>query len=360
MADFQISDGSPWWMSPDIIVRNDPSEDYNLFTDVPVTGGHQDPVEGQDNVIYVRVYQVGALGTNQPGKLNVYVARGGPEFHPDTLECVAPGTNWSTVSDNHVVRVPFTVNEMGSDHEYDVLDMSVHEGFPGTGTSGTGWRWYRFLWKAALVPPDGETLGWHPCLLAWMQTDAQDPHYDPTAAVSADPDTDNNFAQRNLTVIHATKTKAITRSVVLGNRKSLERRIGLVVRISGTAAPGASVTLRFRTKQKVKVVDRIAIPARLPEPVKAPTSTWYRRLRRGSASLELRDAPVAWNVTFERPGFVFTAPEGGLTIPVIAGEVIEAEVEMKPGKKGNQLVVDLAQNDGTGRVLGGVSFDLQY
>jgi cysteine-rich repeat protein len=192
-ADFSIADGLEWEHSTSIFVRNDPTEswDQNGWSGSdglsPVDGENQMPVAGQDNVIFVRVDQSGDYvdaPTPQGARLYLFVGQDCQSLAATTLNVHSVPVDWHQIGETDVMQIHFQVGPTQTDFQ----DISAN--LPGP----DNFRWYRFVWLAEEVPPQGGASQSR-CLLAWLETD---PAVDTTYGGSV-PD-DDNFAQRDILV----------------------------------------------------------------------------------------------------------------------------------------------------------------
>jgi hypothetical protein len=353
MADFDIIDGTPFYKSPYIFVRNDPAEawDANGWPgsggERPTEGPHQNPKAGQDNALYVRVDQIGdyvTSPTEQGAQLHCFAGHGGPQFIFNALNPVTPAADWANVVGNDVVRIHHQVGPTSTDYQDISTDLPGPDSF----------RWYRFLWKAEEVPPPTSQTGWHPCLLAKIVTD-ETVDSDQTGDVQGD----DNFAQLNISVVEADKSKKIVKKIVLGNQFSKERRLGVIVTTAGPAARGGKVILRFPDGEEIH--NRIAVPKLQMDRPLLPARLLRKRMPRNYGNPHIRDLPPVWAVkTHGADGFAFEKHHGGFTIPVKTGELVPAELTVEPGPQGDSMQVRITQYGGSGRVDGGVGFDFHF
>jgi len=353
MADFDIIDGSPWYMSPYIHVRNDETEPWEPLGwtgsggERPTEGVSENPKAGQDNALFVRVDMSGdyVLGPPAQGaEVHVFAGHGGPQFEFATLNPVLPDADWTNVAGNDVVRIHHVVGPMTSDFQDISGDLPDPYSF----------KWYKFVWKNAEVPPATSVTGWHPCLLAKIVTDE---------AVDTDQGGnvpgDDNFAQRNISVVEADKSKKIVKKIILGNQFSKEKRLGVIITMAGPAAKGGKVILRFPDGEVIH--DRIAIPKLQMDRPLVPSRLMLKRMPQRYGSPHIRDLPPAWAVkAADKNGFAFDKLKGGLTIPVKQGEIVPAELTVEPGPKGQSMQVRITQYNGSGHINGGVGFDFKF
>jgi len=353
MADFDIIDGTPWYMSPYIFVRHDVSEPWEPLGwagsggERPTEGPNQNPKTGQDNALFIRVDQLGdyvAAPTAQGAELHAFAGHGGPQFIFDSLNPVVPDADWTNVAGNDVVQIHHKVGPIQNDF------MDITADLPGL----DNFKWYKFVWQAAEVPPLTSTTGWHPCLLAKIVTD-ETVDSDQTGNVQGD----DNFAQRNISVTEAASKKKMTKKVILGNQKSKQKRLGVIITTAGPAAKGAKVILRF--PQGEEIHHRIAVPKfQLDRPL-LPARLLKHRMPRRYGSPHIRDLPPVWGVkAIGEDGFAFEKAKGGMTIPVRPGEIVPAELVVEPGPEGKSMQVRLLQYDGAGHIDGGVGFDFKF
>ncbi len=177
-----LPSASPWWASPDVWVRQDPT------TPVPSLAWgssppHQNARAGQDNAVFCRVRNRGdgpvstlylrALLTHWAGLEFVFPA----DF--------VPSTNVGAPLPSPLVPGTYLIGESRIDNLAVGADQIV-----------------KFVWPSSLVPPEtvvvgGSTVRWHPCLLV----DAS-PHDGPPAigGLTVPVRGDNNIAQRNIAI----------------------------------------------------------------------------------------------------------------------------------------------------------------
>lgn len=192
--------GGRFWTSSDIVIR--PVDD-GVFN--PGNPNLSDNVErGQTNYLYVRVTNNGPLEAR-----NVIVnARITPWVG---LQFVYP-TDWTLVDSMHVSPTPITA------------------AFPTITAGGSAIA--KFSISAAQVEDLWgwtNTHPWHPCLLASVDAD-NDYAFDSASLMGNDLiRRRNNLAQRNLSVIDVVAGATVAFPFILGNVKNLERVVEVVV-----------------------------------------------------------------------------------------------------------------------------------
>jgi uncharacterized repeat protein (TIGR01451 family) len=95
---------TPWWDSPDIWVRNNPDG----------VGEHQDPVKGQTNVVYARVWNTGTLPV---GDVMVHIYQTAPgmglKWPGDWTEIGSTSIAQLSPKQSRLVSIPWTPSESG-------------------------------------------------------------------------------------------------------------------------------------------------------------------------------------------------------------------------------------------------------
>lgn len=172
---------SPGWhaASPDLWVRNadeDPPTNLAYDQDPP----HQDPIRGQDNTVFVRVKNRGAVASLSARARVLITHFPGVEFtYPEDWIAAPPAGGGPLTPASYLIG------------EVDLPALAA-----GAATIA------KVPWPASLVPPaqvvvDGLTVAWHPCLLVEIS-----PQDGPIAASGGlVVQLSNNLAQRNLSVV---------------------------------------------------------------------------------------------------------------------------------------------------------------
>jgi hypothetical protein len=322
VLDGGVVDTNAWWISPSIVVRK--AQVANLAAG---PGASENPTAGATNYVYVCV---GRNGTEVPATatLKVCCARGGPQFVWDQLSEVVPDQTCSNLTGNAVQHI---------------ADTNIKMALPGSGAQ----KWFECSWS---VPAGLGNI--HPCILAFIDDGTGGP---------GDVPNDNRFAQRNLAGVDQAKTnQRYTFNVMMGNQKSLDLRIGLLVALEGAAAEGAKVEVHFPDPA---VLDRIAAPLRpLPEVLLPPKALFAPIKRRplpvNVGFVQLRDAASMWGMKKLDGHLELTRTLGGCSWPTTAGELHEVTLAITPTKPGH-LTAHVVQYRGNGHIPGGFTFDLE-
>ncbi len=339
-ADLEISDGSTFWNSPDLWIRN---ADDNGTT-------HQPPEFGQDNFFYARVRNEGTA-----------TARG--------------------------FVVTFNVKPWaGTEFTYpgDFLPpISATCGFnlaPGTSAI------VKAKWPAALVPPPGT----HACWLASVYTPV-----DPTAA-GLHVWEQNNLAQKNLIVVDLVPGDSVVVPVQFGNLGSGSGRKHRIEVLRPVEFPELKVQLVHRRRELLQELTQPGVAGLVPS-TRQPEVSRVRfvesalveirsaggraaeavRLRLGRDSmLMLGSRP---EVSGERGSLLgdvqadlvedpsgaalelHPGPAAGIPVtlrprsPVTVGVKVTVPRDAKPGSRGDVHVV---QRDADGNIVGGVTLQI--
>jgi hypothetical protein len=296
-ADLEISDGSTFWNSPDLWIRN---ADDNGTT-------HQPPEFGQDNFFYARVRNAG------------------------------------TVTARAFV-VTFNVKPWaGTEFTYpgDFLPpISAACGFnlaPGATTV------VKAKWPAALVPPAGT----HACWLASVYTPVDLP------AAGLHVWEHNNLAQKNLTVIDLVQGDTVAIPIQFGSLGSESGRRHRIEVIRPEEFPGLKVRIVHRRRELLERLtdtggEEVTPPARQPVgsrvgAVGSASGDLQADLVEdaGGAALDLHPGPTAGIPVTLRP-----------RSPVTVDLKVTVPRDAKPGATGDVHVV---QRDADRNVVGGVT-----
>lgn len=354
-ASFTIADGNPqFWLSPGIWSKNSAGTPVGwVDTDLVAPGVFENPrYQLGTNYIWVQVAQGDTVDGDQDAYLHLFAGKSGPHYLADQLVQPAnqftPGAGWTVaqweaeMDAGKVVRIPW----FDGLSTHDTCHISDAANRPGQGNS----KWYLFKWDTDLVPPDSDTSRWHVCLLAYVD-DNKDVGTD--FSVSGDA----GFGQMNCIVDPVSKRVGIRRRVVLGNRGSTNRQMGVHLATEGEAAEGAEITLRFIEPNSA--LRRISIPGTAATAPVIPAEVTQARVPAGSGHAVLRDAPSAWGVEPAGSKLRLVAANAGFRLPVESGELVQMELFVKPGPRGTSMKVHLLEFTSDGLVPGGVTLDLQ-
>jgi carboxypeptidase T len=311
---------TPFWESPDIVIRH---ADDDVFV-------HQDPLAGQDNVLYVRVTNRGPHPT-RPMTVSARVAAfTGSEF-------VFPH-DWTTSDATHVAPAPLL----------DTFDAVA----PGDT------RIAKFQITAAQVATLGSWIanGWHPCLLADVDC-VSDFSQPPGAHVWES----NNLAQRNITVLPAVAGAELSWAFLFGHE--LRRYEDLILDIELVDVP-----------RKVEVAidlldDTLRFPAFQDAAVglirhRAPALTGKSTAGRTDVPAELHDLVRATHGMTSRDQCYELTLQGGRGAVHLAhpgygrSQAVLRVCVPQDAKVGDVYRIRVAQRDGDGPVVGGVTLEI--
>lgn len=94
---WEVTDGDPYYMSDAIVVCNSPSSAVSLNVTNPVGLEWQDPIAGQTNDVWVRVWRFGPLeewpNDTQTGRVRLFIGRAGTLFEAANYNSYDPGFN---------------------------------------------------------------------------------------------------------------------------------------------------------------------------------------------------------------------------------------------------------------------------
>lgn len=354
-ANFNIADGDPhFWLSPGIWCKNSAGTPVGwTATDAAPPGAFENPrYQLATNYVWVNVAQFGNVDGDQDAYLHLFAGKSGSHYLADQItqptNQFTPAAGWTLaqweaeMDLGKVVRVRWFDGLSSHDtcHISDVVQR------PGPGNS----KWYQFKWDTDCVPPDSDTALWHVCLFAYVD-DNKSSGTDYSVSGNA------SFGQMNCIVDPVSKRAGIRRRVVLGNRGSGNRQMGVHLATEGEAAQGAEITLRFLEPSQAH--RRVCLPdSAVPTP-EIPLAVTRVRPMEGQGHAVLRDAPLAWGLQGDGSKLRVIAQNAGFRLPVDAGEMIQMEVFVKPGPRGKALKVHLLEFTAEGMVPGGVTLDLK-
>jgi carboxypeptidase T len=321
--------GDPFWESPDIVVRN---TDDGTFA-------HEDPRLGQDNFLYVKVHN---RGPNPTGPMEVFaraVAYAGTEF-------VYPH-DWTVGDATHLVATPIAAT---------TTNVAVGGEFVA-----------RFRLTAAQVGQLGTWVanGWHPCLLA--EVDCTTDYGSPAFHVW----TDDNLAQRNISVLPALAGSVVKWAFLVGHELIDRRHLSLDLHLVDMPRDAVVTLDLLDTKHRFPaVVDVIRTPVAEPalvggpdkgagtveEPVAPALRDLHPRLApfvRGLKGIDVvgDDAPLL-RLSEEHTRLDLRHVPRSLTQAVLNVTVPDT------AKAGEVYRVRVAQHDGNGEVVGGVTLEV--
>lgn len=354
-ASFTIADGNPhFWLSESVWCKNTMSKPGGwLVTDATAPGAFENPrYQLATNSVWVKVHQSENLGVGQVAGLYLYAGRAGAHYLSNEIRQPAnqfsPAAGWTLaqweaeMDQGKVVRIPW-FNGIGTEPFCPISDPAQQ---PGDMAS----KWFQFKWEQDLIPPDSETSHWHVCLFAHI-VDSE---------ISGQTDFsvrgDAGFSQMNCLVDPVSKRSGVRRKVVLGNRTSESKTLGLHITTEGPAAAGSSVTLRFLGSSST--VNRLEFPDVLPAAPELPPDIAHHRATAENGHTSLRDVPPVWGLRRTGRLLELVRPRAGFQLPISSGETVQLEVHVKPGPRGDRMKVHLFEFDDRGLIPGGVSLDL--
>ncbi len=290
--------GGTFWNSPDIWVRVD--DDGGTTS--------ESPQEGRDNWFHARVRNLGS-GTARHFMVTFQVKQwAGTQFvYPgDFLPCIAATGGF----------------ELAPGEEQIV----------------------KARWPAALVP----AAGTHGCLLASVMARADHP------TATAHVWEDNNLAQRNLTIAELDADGWVVLPVLVGTRRTRERTITLeLLRPRGGSRLRATL-LRPVPRTVRRGASKLLDCGGEMRPAKAPRlGVWTNRTRyltqtasrfKGASEQKFRSGKSARMRLTSESGF-----------PALVGLRLRAP---RNAKKGRHYLTHLVERDAKGRVVGGVSVQI--